>query len=246
MALPRRTRALVTACVFVGLFAGIFFYATRGRLTGAGFSTTVSGASLPAGTRVVFFGDSITAAGVLPGGYVDLVDEAVGADPQVEVIGTGVEGDDVRDLQERLRRDVLSLSPTVVVVYVGVNDVASVSEGAEDTGVAIYRSGLDELVVRIQQSGAQVLVCTPGLLDERPYDGTRENLLLDRYAQVVREVAAERNAGVCDLRRAFTEYLSANNPDNLSTGVLTRDGVHLNSAGNRLVAQQMLQALGAT
>lgn len=244
MALSRNARTFGTVCLILGLFVGVFVYATRGRSPGTGFSTTISSASLPAGSRVVFFGDSITAAGVLPGGYVDLVNKTVRG-PEVEVIGSGVEGDDVRDLQQRLNADVLSLSPTIVVVYVGVNDVASVSEGAEDAGLAIYRSGIVDLIDRIQASGATAVVCTPGLLKERPYEDTRENFLLDRYAQVVREVAAERSVAVCDLRTAFTEHLRANNPEGLSAGVLTRDGVHLNPAGNRFVAQQMLQALDA-
>ncbi|MEX2588032.1 MAG: GDSL-type esterase/lipase family protein [Actinomycetota bacterium] len=245
MASPGKARALIAVFLFAGLFSGVFMYFTRGRPAGTEPGALTGAASLPSGTRVVFFGDSITAAGVWPGGYVRLVSEALGGESQVEVIGSGVEGDDVRDLQERLSRDVLSLAPTVVVVYVGVNDVASVSEGAEEAGLAVYRSGIVDLIDRIQRAGAEALVCTPGLLQERPYDGSRENLLLDRYAQVVREVAAERNAGVCDLRRAFTEYLSMNNPEGRSRGVLTLDGVHLNSAGNRFVARQMLQALGA-
>lgn len=244
MALPRSARTFGTVCLILGLFVGVFVYATRGPSPGTGFSTTINSASLPAGSRVVFFGDSITAAGVLSGGYVDLVNKAVGG-PEVDVIGSGVEGDDVRDLQQRLSADVLSLAPTVVVVYVGVNDVASVSEGAEDAGLATYRSGIIDLIDRIQASGAAAVVCTPGLLQERPYEDTRENLLLDRYAQVVREEAAERSADVCDLRTAFTEYLSTNNPEDRSAGVLTRDGVHLNPAGNRFVAQQMLQVLDA-
>lgn len=241
-----RTRALLTVCVVVALFVGVFVYATRGRPGEFNLSTSLAGARLPAGTRIVFFGDSITAAGVMPGGYVDLVRGAFragGAD--VEVLGSGVVGDTVFDLQRRLDADVLRRAPTIVVVYVGVNDVASVSEGAEAAGVAAYREGIVDLIDRIRQAGAAAVVCTPGLLNERPYDGSRENRLLDRYAQVVREVAAERGARVCDLRRAFSAHLSINNPGGRASGLLTLDGVHLSPAGNRFVARQMLQALGA-
>lgn len=238
-----RARTIIAVCVVLGLFAAVFVYASGSDNSGLGEGESTS--TLPAGTRIVFFGDSITAAGLLPGGYVELVREAVGAteDSSVEVIGSGVVGDDVRDLQERLSRDVLSLDPTLVVIYVGVNDVASVSPGSEEAGLATYRSGLADLIDRIQSTGSAVLVCTPGLLGERPYEQDRENLLLDRYAEVVRAVAAERDAAVCDLRRAFTEYLSSNNPEDRSRGVLTIDGIHLNSAGNRFVAQRMVQYL---
>jgi lysophospholipase L1-like esterase len=68
---------------------------------------------------------------------------------------------------------------------------------------------------------------------------------LDQYADLSRQVAAETNVPVCDLRKAFVEYLKANNPKNADRGLLTGDGVHLNEAGNRFVAETMLESLMA-
>jgi len=44
--------------------------------------------------------------------------------------------------------------------------------------------------------------------------------------------------------QAFQDFLKANNPENKEKGILTGDRVHLNDAGNKLVAQEMLKALG--
>lgn len=236
---------MLTVCVVLGLFLAVFVFATRGRSARFDLSTVASGPALPSGTRIVFFGDSITAAGSLPGGYIYLIDEVVQAETaEVDVIASGVEGDDVRNLLDRVGPDVLNRSPGVVVIFIGVNDAASVSDGAEAVGTTSFRSGLVELIERVAQSGARAVVCTPAVLDEHPYDGSRDNRLLDEFATVVREIAAERGLPVCDLRRSFTEYLSIHNPQDLSEGILTLDGVHFNSAGNRLAARVILETLG--
>ncbi|NJL45036.1 MAG: hypothetical protein HC922_03395 [Leptolyngbyaceae cyanobacterium SM2_3_12] len=60
------------------------------------------------------------------------------------------------------------------------------------------------------------------------------------YAQISRTVAATSGAHLCDLRRAFEQYLRIHNPNQLYEGILTSDGVHLNDRGNRLVADVLL------
>jgi lysophospholipase L1-like esterase len=48
-----------------------------------------------------------------------------------------------------------------------------------------------------------------------------------------------------DLRELFHNYELKNNPGNKESGILTVDKVHLNDAGNQLVASAMLDALTA-
>lgn len=76
--------------------------------------------------RVIFFGDSITQAGVNKGGYItrlrDDLDKA-GMKDKFELIGAGIGGNKVYDLYLRMENDVLAKNPDVVVIYVGVNDV---------------------------------------------------------------------------------------------------------------------------
>jgi hypothetical protein len=45
------------------------------------------------------------------------------------------------------------------------------------------------------------------------------------------------------LRQAFLKELKTKNGDNKEKGVLTGDGVHLNEAGNKFVADQILSML---
>ena len=200
------------------------------------------------GSRVLFFGDSITLGGVSDEGYVTLVARALRAlypDRDIEVMASGVEGDKVTDLLLRLQDDVLSRQPTHVVIYVGVNDVGSLGPGeaALSRGERTYAAGLEDLVVRIKEAGAWVMLCTPGVIDEDVAVQSRTNRALERYAEAARRVAAEQDTGLCDLRREFTEHLAIRNAGGERRGILTVDGLHLNSAGNRLVAGTMLRAL---
>ena len=50
-------------------------------------------------------------------------------------------------------------------------------------------------------------------------------------------------ASRCDLRRTFLDHLRIFNPGGQEKGILTSDGVHLNSAGNTLVASEAARAL---
>src|SRR5580692_10445268 len=81
---------------------------------------------LKKGERIVFLGDSITEAGVSPKGYVTLIKNSLNEkhkDLGIEIIGAGISGNKVPDLQKRLERDVLMKKPTLVVIYIGINDV---------------------------------------------------------------------------------------------------------------------------
>ena len=62
-----------------------------------------SSTAIPAPARIVFFGDSITEAGVQPTGYVTLVADSLKRrypDRALEVIGAGISGNNVPDLQD--------------------------------------------------------------------------------------------------------------------------------------------------
>lgn len=203
-------------------------------------------APLKSGDRIVFFGDSITQQGAQPKGYVTLARQMLkrrAPDLQCEVIGAGIGGNKVPDLERRLDKDVLDKNPTVVVIYIGINDVW---HSLRDNGTPrdAYETGLRSLIDRIHAKGARVLLCTPSVIGEKapgdnPLDG-----LLEEYAGITRKVAHQTGVQLLDLHQAFLGNLKNSNKENAEKGILTTDGVHLNDAGNRFVANQMLTALG--
>lgn len=203
--------------------------------------------SLESGDRIVFLGDSITQAGAGPGGYVSLVREglqAAHADLDLEVIGAGISGNRVPDLQKRLDRDVLAKKPDWVVIYIGINDVWHSTSG-RGTSEEDYRDGLQDVITRIKDGGAKVLLCTPSVIGEKVDGSNSLDEMLEQYSQISREVAEKNDIPMLDLRKLFIAELKEANPENKANlKILTTDGVHLNDRGNRFVADSMLSAFG--
>ena len=196
--------------------------------------------------RIVFLGDSITEAGVQPNGYVSLVaDSLTRIDPAIEVIGAGISGNKVPDLQGRLDSDVLAHNPTHVIIYIGINDVWHHFEFEHVTGTAPedFEAGLIDLIEKVRAHGAEPLLCTPSVIGEDPSSESEVNQRLMAYADISRGVAESASVTLCDLRAAFEAHLAMHNPQNDYQGILTTDGVHLNAEGNRFVAHFMTDAI---
>ena len=207
----------------------------------------LSGMQIQKPLKVIFFGDSITNAGVKPGGYITLMQDKIKQDggPAYELIGAGIGGNKVYDLYLRFQEDVLDKKPDVVVIYIGVNDVwhkQSSQTGTDpDKFVAFYTA----MIKKLQATGTRVIVCTPAVIGERIDFSNSQDGDLNRYSQMIRDLAVKYGCGLVDLRKAFLEYNLAKNPGNKESGILTTDRVHLNSVGNQLVADLMFKGLSA-
>ena len=199
------------------------------------------------GDRIIFFGDSITQLGVKPKGYITIIQDSLGAlraELNTEVIGAGISGNKVPDLQKRLQHDVLDKKPTVVVIYIGINDVWHYAlPNLKGTPKEEFEAGLKEIIGAIQKTGARVILCTPSVIGEKNDGKNPQDAMLDQYSDISRRVAKETGSRLCDLRKMFVEYLKSHNTQNEEKGILTYDRVHLNDNGNRFVAEQMLNIL---
>ncbi len=190
--------------------------------------------------RVVFFGDSITEAGVKPHGFISIDDSLLngGGNANYELIGAGIGGNKVYDLYLRLEDDVLSKSPDIVVIWVGVNDVWHKKMGT-GTDADKFEKFYLALVRKFKAANIKVIVTTPATIGEKYDYSNEQDGDLNKYANIIRKVAKDQQLGLVDLRAEFEAYEKANNPNNLDKGILTADGVHLNNAGNLFVAKLM-------
>ena len=189
--------------------------------------------------RIIFFGDSITQAGVKPNGYISKLGETLKA-PNYELIGAGIGGNKVYDLYLRLEEDVLLKKPDVVVIYVGINDVWHKSTSHTGTDYPKFINFYQALITKISATGSKVILCTPSVIGEKKNGENELDPELDKYADAIRELAKKNNLPLCDLRNLFKTYEETNNKDNLDKGILTTDGVHLNDLGNKFVADNLL------
>jgi lysophospholipase L1-like esterase len=196
--------------------------------------------------RVIFFGDSITEAGLQPDGYISQLHTML-ADrsptPEMELVGSGIGGNKVYDLFLRLEPDVLSQNPDVVVIYVGVNDVWHKRSFGTGTDPDKFERFYAALIEKMQAQNIRTILCTPACIGERPDCTNMLDGELNYYSEIIRRLAVRYNSDLCDLRRAFLNYQAENNPANQDSGILTTDGVHLNTAGNQMVARLLLEKL---
>ena len=193
--------------------------------------------------KVIFFGDSITQAGVKPNGYITRIGELLtgkNLGSKYELIGAGIGGNKVYDLYLRLESDVLEKKPDAVFIYVGVNDVWHKTTSGTGTDPDKFVRFYQALIDKIKASGAKVVLCTPAVIGEKndfsnPQDGD-----MNHYSNLIRKLAENNSLPLVDLRKAFLAYDLANNATNKDSGILTTDRVHLNDLGNNTVAELML------
>jgi lysophospholipase L1-like esterase len=196
--------------------------------------------------RIIFFGDSITQQGAGPGGYIVKMDSMLkvkGLQDKYEVIGAGIGGNKVYDLYLRMDDDVLAKNPNTVVIWIGVNDVWHKRTSGTGTDADKFEKFYNAIIKKLQAKNITVLICTPATIGEKNDYSNEQDGDLNKYSNIIRNIAKNNNCQLIDLRTLFHDYEVANNHDNKDRGILTVDGVHLNGNGNQFVADQMMTTL---
>ncbi|CAN5450498.1 SGNH/GDSL hydrolase family protein [soil metagenome] len=196
--------------------------------------------------KVIFFGDSITQAGVKPGGYITRVGEMAsreGKSDQFDFIGAGIGGNKVYDLFLRMDEDVMSKNPDVVIIYIGVNDVWHKRSYGTGTDPDKFEKFYTAIINKLRAKNIKVILCTPAAIGERTDFSNELDGDLNSYSTIIRGLATKNSLPLIDLRKAFLDYNLKSNGANKESGILTTDRVHLNDAGNQLVAEEMWKAI---
>jgi lysophospholipase L1-like esterase len=120
----------------------------------------------------------------------------------------GISGEQTRMALERFPEAVQSIRPDILTIQYGMNDcncwvtdagVARVSEAA-------FAANLAEMVARARLHGAAHVILATNSPTLRPgvmTSGERYEDANARYSEIIREVAAETDATLCDIREAF-------------------------------------------
>jgi lysophospholipase L1-like esterase len=198
-----------------------------------------SGVAVKNGDAIAFLGDSITAQGAGPRGYVTLVAEGLKANGiEVKVIPAGISGHKSNQMLARVDKDVLDRKPTWMTLSCGVNDVW---HGAKGVPLDAYKTNIATIVEKAQAAGVKVMILTSTMIRETQTNEPNQNLI--PYNAYLRTLAAEKKCLLADLnaemQKAVAE-LQKSSPGN----VLTGDGVHMNPLGNKMMARGVLKAFG--
>jgi lysophospholipase L1-like esterase len=219
--------------------------------------SAVEGVKLKGPCHLVFVGDSLTAffAGH---NYVDKVrwwlQSRLGE--SVHVSNAGVGGDTITRVKDRLEKDVLSLQPppTHVFIFLGHND-SKLKSSSEYHEAVVTPADFDrdyrEVVRTIQErlkakvtivsSTSSVYEITEATAAEASKRGKSHNLFgkpetLEQFNAIARKVATDLGADYLDVYEPFRTH-----PQKPS--LFTRDGVHINEQGNRLMTLELLKYL---
>lgn len=205
--------------------------------------------------RLLFLGDSITAAGP----YITFFETWLVAQKLERtpfVIDAGLPSETVSglsedghaggqfprpDLAERLERVLALAKPDLVIACYGIN--CGIYEPFDQGRFERYQQGIKNLKSRVEKSGAQLILVTPPFYDDlKAPKSFAYNAVLDRYADWLLE---QRQAGwkVIDLHGPMTREVATRRvADKQFT--FQPDGVHPNDAGYWYVASQLIAALG--
>lgn len=203
-----------------------------------------------AGT-IVFIGDSITDCERrtdplgLGGGYVDLVTGLLrDRDDDSTVVNTGVSGDRIAHLQERWQPDVLDHAPTVLSIYIGVNDTLVTFYEGRPTPPDLFERRYRDVLDRTAATGTPKLIilepfflATPGGEWHWSEGNEFARADLDSKRPIVRALAARYGAVFVPLQEAMDAAAAERGP-----AVVAPDGVHPSASGHLLIARLWLEA----
>jgi lysophospholipase L1-like esterase len=214
--------------------------------------------AVKSGEKIAFLGDSITQGGWSnPAGYVRLVIAGLEANGvKAEPVPAGISGHKSNQMLARLEKDVLSKKPQWMTLSCGVNDVWHGANGVplNDAAAAAgtftsrpnepekgtYEKNITQIINQAAAAGARPVVLTATVIKEDL--GSPENAKLAPYNDFLRKLATEKKLPIADLNAQFQDRIKQLNA--LGKNMLTTDGVHMNTDGNKLMATGVLKAFG--
>lgn len=203
-------------------------------------------------SKLLMIGDSITdcnrakpiAEGNETGnGYVSLINALLAVNYPahgIRVINMGLNGNTVRELKARWRKDVLEQQPDWLSICIGINDVWRQFDTPLRTEQHVlieeYARELEALIVSAKPMLKGLVLMTPYFLEPNRQDPMRA--MMDAYGDVVRKLAAKHNALLVDTQAAMDALLAHMHPMSLCW-----DRIHPSLTGHMALAQAFMQVM---
>jgi len=149
------------------------------------------------------------------------------------VINTGVAGEKSTGLLKNLDWRASRFHPDVVSVLIGIKDAASGPDGRE-----LFRGNLRQIISRLRDHGAIVLLHTPNHVDPE-----RAKSLADvrAYVKIIRETARELDVACID---HWAHWKQSKSHEESFRAWLAEDGIHPSALGHREMAKLVFAKLG--
>lgn len=178
---------------------------------------------------MVFLGDSITEQNETTAGelnHVGLIEKWLNEEYNelFNIVNSGVSGNSIVQMGERLQNDVLTYKPDLVVVSSGLNDAF----GSLRVPVDEFKETYESIIQKLLEDGVkQIVLRTPN-----PTLNSVYNEQLQPYLTATAELANEYNLPYFD----FYDVISKHNEENqASLEQMMTDTVHLNAEGQEFL-----------
>lgn len=184
----------------------------------------------------LFQGDSITDCNRnqhdfygLGDGYVSILQER---HPDLLILNRGISGNRVNELILRWQTDVMDIHPSVLSIYIGINDIWHHHEWGKpysiDAFTSMYQQLIDQTLAK--KPNTKLLLISPFVLKMGHYKAVWQKDL-DDIIQAVHELSNKNKTLYLSLTDVFNEAVKTHSMDDL-----TWDGVHPKTLGHELIA----------
>ena len=158
--------------------------------------------------------------------------------PGKPYIGRGISGQTTPQMLVRFRQDVIALTPRVVVILAGTNDIAG---NTGPSTIEMIEDNLASMAELATANGIRVVLCSVLPVFDYPWKPGLEPapkiIALNRW---MRTYAAEHGAVYVDFHGALADERQGMKKE------LATDGVHPNDAGYLVMAPLVEQGIAAT
>lgn len=207
----------------------------------------------PDHARVVFIGDSITAAGTWIAHIFDHYLRHF-PDADIRMYNSGISGGSTVSALSYFEENSMACRPTHAVIMLGMNDVWRDNYDIDESGAFLrknpvrwaealsrYDAGMRELAARLQARGIQMTFVTPTCYDEstlpRTLDKVGCDAALEYAGELTRRLAEETGSGFVNLHAPLRLM-------NAACNIIRDDRVHPLAEGHVLMARLFLHAQG--
>lgn len=155
-----------------------------------------------------------------------------------EFINLGIGGNRSDDLLDRMQSDIIDVSPDIVSILIGINDVwhrhSYGKEMTDEQFEANYRTILERIR---KETHAKILMIAPFLLYTPDKESWRDEV--ERITAIVRRLATEYADAYLPMDELFAQVL----PSAPIPTYYSEDGVHPNAEGSALIAEHYLRVI---
>ena len=207
----------------------------------------------PDHSRVVFIGDSITAAGTWIAHIYDHYLRTL-PDSDVRIFNTGISGGSAASALKYFEENIMVYEPTHAVIMLGMNDVWRDNYEVDENGINLrqdharwmealnrYDQGMRTLAEKLQAHGVSMTFISPTCYDEstnpRLLDKVGCDAALEYAGELNRRLAEETGSGYVNMHAPLRLM-------NAAKTVIRDDRVHPVEEGHVLLAHIFLHAQG--